>query len=298
MGGKVNYTVVGLFVVLLTALLIAFALWLGDSFSKEAVYNRYITYLNESVTGLNVNSPVKFNGVAVGFVEQVAIDKADPKRVELLLSLEQGTPVTKDTYALIKTQGLTGIGYIELNPQGNNNELLLPSSTDPIPVIPSKLSFLGLLEDKISELTQNLETLSENLNAVLDTQNKQNLKDSLAALNQTLQSAQQISHNTAIASEQFPQVVDSIQHSADAFRTMSISVNKTSQQINKTMQSGQLAIDAFSTQVVPSAVDVLARIQSVMSNWGLLSAQLRQNPAILIRGSTPAPPGPGEKEQH
>ncbi|MCD6055353.1 MAG: transport system periplasmic substrate binding protein [Gammaproteobacteria bacterium] len=294
MGGKVNYTIVGLFVVVLTALLLLSAFWLSRWVTPAQTYKPYVTYVHESVTGLNVNSPVRFNGVSAGFVTAITIDKAHPKEVKVALSVSADTPVTQDTEAIIKTQGLTGIAYVELDPQGINNELLDSTPDNPIPQIPSKGSFVGGLEARVESLSKSLTAIADNLNAILDEENQRNLKESLSALNKTLRSAQQISHDTEIASREFPAVVASIQKSADAFDKMSVSIEKTSVQVAKTMQGGELAIETFSTQVMPAAVDLLARIQTTMSNLGLLSAELRQNPAILIRGRKPNTPGPGE----
>jgi phospholipid/cholesterol/gamma-HCH transport system substrate-binding protein len=288
-GGKVNYTIVGLFVVGLTTLLIVSALWLGNFFSNQKVYHKYVTYLDESVSGLSINSPVKFNGVEVGTIEDITIDMKAPNWVKLTLKVDQDTPVTQDTYAILERQGLTGVGYMELDPRGKNNQLLLPSASDPIPIIQSRTSFFQTLESKTGTLLKNLTNVSNKLNAVLDNENRRNLKESLIKLNQTLTSANTLAYNTAIASKQFPETIHHIKQTADAIHT-------ASEQVDNTMRSGRLALNNISTQIIPPAVDVLDRVRNVMANWGALSAELKQNPAILIRGKTTSTLGPGEKE--
>ena len=62
---KVNYVVVGIFVVLLGFLLVAVVLWLGKGLDRE-VYDRYYAYMEESVAGLSVDAAVKYRGVEVG----------------------------------------------------------------------------------------------------------------------------------------------------------------------------------------------------------------------------------------
>lgn len=295
MGGKVNYIIVGLFVVLLSALLIIAALWLSDRLSRRAVYLSYSTYLSESVSGLNFNSPVKFNGVTAGFVRHIELDTKNPQHIKVTLAIKQGTPITKSTTALLASQGLTGIAYIELDPHGNDNTLLLPTSDDPAPVIPSKTSFINEMEKKVSLLADNLDHISTSVRAVLDQENQQNLKQGLIQLNKTLHYIHEIAHNTEIASRQFPQTLSSIQRSADAFSTMTVNIDKTSTQVAKTMQDGELAIETLSTQVMPVAVDLLERMQTLMTNLGLFSAELRQNPTILLRGRKPSKLGPGEQ---
>jgi len=115
MDDKVNYTVVGAFVVLLGAALVAGVLWLAAGAHGGKRYGTYQTIMRESVSGLNVDAPVKYLGVDVGKVKEIAIDTADSSRVRLRFLIEQGTPIKMDTEAVLKTQGLTGIAYVELS---------------------------------------------------------------------------------------------------------------------------------------------------------------------------------------
>ena len=45
----------------------------------------------------------------------IDLDRANPQRVNLLFAIERGTPIREDTMAVLKTQGLTGIAYVELS---------------------------------------------------------------------------------------------------------------------------------------------------------------------------------------
>ena len=110
-----NYAAVGAFVLVLGAALIAGVLWLASGGNWQTKYEVYLAVLDESVAGLNLNAPVKYNGVDVGKVQDIALDPANPARVNLLFAIEQGTPIREDTVAVLKTQGLTGIAYVELS---------------------------------------------------------------------------------------------------------------------------------------------------------------------------------------
>ncbi len=295
MGGRVNYAIVGVFVILLTAMVITVGLWLSELLTRHAAYDTYITYLDESVSGLNINSPVRLNGIVVGFVEQISLNKNNLKQVKLVLNIQQGTPITEDTQASLRMRGLTGIAYVELDPQGKNNQLLHPTSTNPTPVIQSTTSFFNNMQTEVTKLAKNLTDISDSLHDVLNHENQRNLQQGLAKLNQTLDYVNKIAHNTEMASHHFPEVVDSIQRSADAFATMTTNIDQTSAQVAQTMQDGELAIETMSTQVMPVAVDLLTKLQVVMTNLGLLSGELRQNPSMLIRGRNMAALGPGEQ---
>ncbi|MDE2089916.1 MAG: MCE family protein, partial [Gammaproteobacteria bacterium] len=111
---KVNYAVVGLFVLVLGAALIGIVLWLSAGNFNRQAYVTYYAYMQESVSGLNVNAPVKYHGVDVGRVRRIMLDPHDPARVRLVLDVVRGTPVKTDTVAMLAAQGLTGIAYVEL----------------------------------------------------------------------------------------------------------------------------------------------------------------------------------------
>ncbi len=61
-----NYALVGGFVLLLGAVLIAGVLWLASGGAWQKKYDLYLAVENESVAGLNPDAPVKYNGVDVG----------------------------------------------------------------------------------------------------------------------------------------------------------------------------------------------------------------------------------------
>jgi phospholipid/cholesterol/gamma-HCH transport system substrate-binding protein len=55
---NVNYTIVGVFVISLMAVTIFTIIWLSSGFSSN-VTKMYKVYMTESVSGLNIDSPVE-----------------------------------------------------------------------------------------------------------------------------------------------------------------------------------------------------------------------------------------------
>jgi phospholipid/cholesterol/gamma-HCH transport system substrate-binding protein len=112
MNTKVNYVVVGAFVVVLGAAVLAIVLWLGKS-DYRGVYDRYYAYMQESVAGLSVNSTVKYRGVDVGRVKDIVLNPENPQEVRLTLDILHATPIKIDTVAVLETQGLTGLATVK-----------------------------------------------------------------------------------------------------------------------------------------------------------------------------------------
>ncbi len=66
------------------------------------------------------------------------------------------------------------------------------------------------------------------------------------------------------------------------------------QHVSVTMEAGKNTINKLSQQTLPPIVLLMQRLDLIAANLEKVSAQMRQNPAVVIRGSTPPKPGPGE----
>jgi phospholipid/cholesterol/gamma-HCH transport system substrate-binding protein len=91
--------------------------------------DRYVIHYKESISGLELGSAVKMQGVRVGQVDRIRIDKAT-KDVVVALALDPGTPVTRDTKAVLKSMGITGMQFVELSPGGPHSAILAPNRPD------------------------------------------------------------------------------------------------------------------------------------------------------------------------
>lgn len=299
MESKANYTIVGLFVIILLSVIIIIALWLSTGIEKKN-YKTFLVYMNESVAGLNEKAPVKYNGVDVGTVKSIRLNLENPEQVILALDIEPNIPVTESTTAVLMEQGITGIAYIGLQ-GGKSAPVLEAKPGQHYPVIKSAPSFLVRLDTTLQSLTSNIETLSVNVKSLLSKDNLDSLQRSLIniekitgtlannneAIDSTLKDMKIVMHNTSDASKRFPDVTKAIQKTATVLQKMSEQIAGTANNFNQTIQS-------FSDQLMPEAYSSLKNMRIITGNLSGLSRDLRQNPSIIIRGKEPPPPGPGE----
>lgn len=307
MEAKTNYTVVGLIVVILIAGLIAGGLWLSVGFDKKE-YHTYAVYMREAVSGLSNEAPVKFNGVQVGFVNKIELNRRDPQQVKLLLSIEEGTPVTTSTTATLISQGITGTTYVGLSASSSNLTPLPKLPKQPYPVIPYKPSLLHQLDRVLKDVSENINKVSIEISRIFDKENALYIKKTLANfksvtdsiaknsknIDQSLENADIFLRNIAKASREFPELVSNIKIGAHKIELMAGAVRKAGDQVSDTMEAGKVAIDKISQQTVPPAVVLLRRLDTIAANLEKISVQMRQNPAVIIRGAAPPTPGPGE----
>src|SRR5262249_58821111 len=112
--------------------------WLAAGGELRRQLNPYQALSNESVSGLNVNAPVKFRGVDVGTVRDIRLVPDNPQQVRILLAIQRDAPIKTDTVATLRTQGLTGIAYIELSGGSPSAPRLVPEKPGDIPIIPTR----------------------------------------------------------------------------------------------------------------------------------------------------------------
>ncbi len=286
MEAKTNYTIVGIIVLILSAALLSSLLWLSVGFDSKQ-YNNYIVYINESVHGLNNESTVKFNGVKVGMVNSIELDKANPQKIKLLLKIEKGTPITTSTRATLVTQGITGTTFLGLKAMSPDTTPLIKIPGERYPVIPYKVSFFGQLEDNFS-------SISDSLKRVFDPENSRRLKNSLASLDKILKTIANNDDNISKTLQNLPKVVVELKTSVRDFSSMANHVSVASGHFSKSMQAGKQSFDQINQQTLPSITTLLRRLDLIAANLEEISALMRQNPAVIIRGTTPQPSGPGE----
>jgi phospholipid/cholesterol/gamma-HCH transport system substrate-binding protein len=120
---KSNF-MIGLFVTTGIVIGVAAFIWIGASqyFEKGAFY---VTYFDESVQGLQVDSRVKYRGVDVGKVERIGV-APDQHLVEVIIKIDLKGDIERNVVTQLKSLGITGIVFVELDLPQHDEELILP----------------------------------------------------------------------------------------------------------------------------------------------------------------------------
>jgi len=153
-----SYFSVGLFVTIGTLIAAAAIIWVGASKYLEKGA-KYVTYFDESVQGLQIDSTVKYRGVNVGRVVHIGL-APDNRLVEVEMKIGMEPHVTKELVAKLKTAGITGIVFVELDHITPEDIKLAPKIRFPTeyPLIPSRPSdikqFLTDIEDILKNIRQ------------------------------------------------------------------------------------------------------------------------------------------------
>ena len=303
-----NYALVGAFVLVLGAALIAGVLWLASGGAIQKKYDLYLAIMDESVAGLNLNAPVKYNGVEVGKVRDIRLDPGNPQRVILLFAIERGTTIKVDTVAVLKIQGLTGIAYVELSGGAPDAPLLTATAGSEFPVIRTKPSLAARLENVLTTVLAKLESTSNNINAILSDENRAAFTRALAAIASVAQTlaarkdaldagmanAARTFENTSRISAQAGSVIDRIGRGADAIGKMGNEVALTSASAEKTVNSVGADVKRFTAETLPELERLLGELSVLATSLRRLSEQTERDPRGLLFGRKPVAEGPGE----
>ncbi|MDO9532925.1 MAG: MlaD family protein [Deltaproteobacteria bacterium] len=151
--------IIGLFVILGLVMGVVAIIWVGaTSYFQKGV--TYISYFDESVQGLQLNSAVKFRGVDVGLVENIRV-AADNRHIGVVIKVNMKEDLQKNYVAQLKSAGITGIMFVEL-------DLIKPGDPNFLPKIdfPSEYPIIGSRPSEMQRLVAGANEVVEKFNQI------------------------------------------------------------------------------------------------------------------------------------
>lgn len=307
MESKVNYALVGLFVIVLSAAFVGGVLWLAGG-ASDKLYDTYRVYFRESVAGLVPKAAVRYRGVDVGEVTSIRLDQADPRRVDLLLKIERGTPIREDTVATLSFQGLTGYATIELSSGSPVSPMLQIKPNETWPEIKSAPSLVKRLDDAFTDASASFNSISRRLEQLLNDDSQHALGATLANL-QTISAAvanradsidaaladvAQTLHNSAQASVELNALVARLGKSAVAVEAMAKSIIATSDNLRIAVTDSRKDLQKLTGRTASDLNALLQELDRLTGNVERFVQGLQSNPQMLILGKPASRRGPGE----
>ncbi len=286
---RANFALIGAFTIAVVFAAFGFVFWFSGP-SQTAQYKNYELVFPGSVAGLSRGSDVRFNGLKVGEVTQLAISDVDPSRVDVLISVDKKTPVKTNTKARLEQSGFTGVSYVSLTggTPGAPDLQAQPGETHPR-IHAERSEIQNILEnvqrlstkatDVLEKVDQLLDVNSESIAATLKNTEKftKTLADSSGEIDAFIRDMTELGH----ALKPLPGRIDKLLAAVDPKKINSIAndIAGASANIKNFSASGlrqyeQLAVDGR------KAIDTLDR--AVRS--------LEKNPQQVIFGASPPLP--------
>ncbi len=317
---KVNYILVGSFMVFLGAAVLMGILWLGKT-DYRGSYDRYEAYMKESVAGLSVDSTVKYRGVDVGRVKTIALNPNNPEEVLLTMDIVRGTPVKTDTIAVLETQGLTGLATVNLTGGSRDAPALQAGEGQAYPVIKTGPSLFYRLdeavtrllsEEGLAQLLADLDTAAKGAAKVLDDDNrtmlKRTIKDlsdvaqTIAAhkaqieltLNGAARSADNLVKLTSSLNAEVPILIAGINKSVAALGAATEELARTSKTVGAVVNEARPELQQFTGRTLPEAGLLVTELRQLTGTLTRVARELEREPSSLVFGRKAPPRGPGE----
>lgn len=311
MENRAHAIAVGLFTLLL-GLASVFAYWWLSGSREELT--EYVVVSSMPVTGLSPESSVKFRGVDVGKVTSIAFDPNSKTTILIDIVVTADLQLSKEAYAELRMQGITGLAYIDLNDEAKGAEVLIAGAGTHIPLKPS---VIDQLMDKGPELLTQMETLianttklSESANQLLTALDVQklnrvvdNLEHASARVEPTLKSATVMFNNVSQMTsgktqQQLNNTLQSLEQASAATQPLMAELNTTAKEFRLIAGQFQLntseLITTLNTETLPQINQLTQSLNQETRHFDSVIDLLEENPQSLLFGKPESQPGPGE----
>ncbi|MDY0051175.1 MAG: MlaD family protein [Aliarcobacter sp.] len=303
MDTKISFFKIGMFIVIFTIALLGVIFWLGKYGFEKQKFDEYSIYFEESISGLNIGSSIKYKGFEVGSVNEIKINPDNSEEIQIDILIKKGTPIKEDNYAILGSLGITGLKYIELK-GGTHESALLKVNEEGFKVIPSKVSALTSLFDSTQDITTEVMLVLNQIRKVLDDKNIDKFSQLLLKGENSLINIEQLTEYLITNEKKIDTLLkdisglvktsnksfESVNKSADSFKELS---TEFLTELNK----GTFNIKDLSQESFDKLNNVLNSLDETLLRTQKLVDDLNQSPSDILFKQKTIKYGPGEIDE-
>jgi phospholipid/cholesterol/gamma-HCH transport system substrate-binding protein len=301
-----NHILVGLFVLIFTAAIAIFVVWMANN--SGGAKREYDIFFKQSVDGLNKGAAVSFSGVPMGQVRDIELWPDDPQFVRVRIDVNENVPILQGTTAALEGVGFTGVSQVSLNGAVKGAPPITDQGPAGKPVIPNRAGGLGELLNTAPQLLQRLSTLTERLAELADDRNQANIAGILAnvekstailasngpELQRTIADMRVAIQQTGVAAEQIGNLAQATQGTIDRnvdpamanLRDTLKSANESMKTLEGAIADARPGLRTFSETTIPEANALIRDLRRTSSSLSSLTDKLDQQGAgAVINGS-------------
>ncbi len=321
---KINYLIVGLFVIVMIATLVTSVAMLTGR--TGAVDNYYTYYSN--VTGIKFGTQVVYEGYPIGQLETITPEEKDGRmRFRIDFSVFQGWRIPKDSIVEIEAPGLLAAvtlaiqAGVSTEPVEPGQQVVSKERSDVFAVVSSVAGQLGdLMDTNIKPLLDNVNEAVGTINEAVGSINRIIEEEGLSLFADAREITEDLSDLIALMAKRVPKIADNIEE-------FSGKLNDTADELQKLMtpetRAKIEAVIANLDQVIRSMDALMKDVNTVVlsedgdlrkamgetryivetvsryidtinqnmdgaaRNMYEFSRQIRQNPGLLLGGQPP-----------
>ncbi|ASM37636.1 lipid asymmetry ABC transporter MlaABCDEF, periplasmic component MlaD [Campylobacter sputorum bv. paraureolyticus LMG 11764] len=228
MENKNSYTIVGVFFVVCVFCISMFLLWMNAR-GNEDVYRSYYIQTQVLPNGIKDGSEVKFIGVPAGFVKRIYFSNLQNATIEIEVLVNDGLPIKKDSTAVVESQGITGISYINISKGSDEAESFKENEKAVIALTPG---LIDKITSRADMLYENLINAFNSISLVLNDDNAKKINSILTTLNSSISNL-----GSKENIEKLNSIINSLNMIANNFENESSAMNGFFTRATKTVDS-------------------------------------------------------------
>ncbi len=264
-------------------LLLFFAFLVGNRFLRRTA-EYHIIYEGATATGLEPGAAVKYYGIQVGRVTELAV--VDPLTIRVDIQVKPGTPIKRDTEAVMASIGITGLKFIELRGGTRESELLPEGEA----ILPGE-SLLSAFAEQAQDILTRIQTLLVSMNKMIGPETVEKLETAMQSLAGASRETEELvrSVRKQVESEDLRVTLENARFASAQMRATldSLDVVGTATAMRELMANTNQLVLRSDLLVLKAREDLLAsleRLEQTLDNMQEASYIIRDNPSVLIRG--------------
>ncbi len=298
----------GLFVIVsLSLLIIALGVFLVPLLQERGAIYR-IKFTEISVNGLSEGAPVKYQGVRVGKVDKISVNRDDLKSIMVQVRIDRDFQMKIDMEARLNYAGITGQKFIQLSGGSSQSENL---------PLGGEISTARGIRETAEDIAANVETAVVRVNQLLAPENQERISNALENLeqgskefsdlfSQKRQSLENTITQIETASNDMVRVIEGLEQVVEnlnaAVETIDAGTDRTMTNISERFSEEEFGkvirdLDAF-LETAASGVgrieeqmlrqqgrvdETLLELQEAIENITLFTRQMLEDPTIFVR---------------
>ncbi|MCI5969306.1 MlaD family protein [Helicobacter sp.] len=274
MEARLNYILLGVFLMVSLVALAGFVFWMGKYDRNLGVYAEYYLYNKELPKGIRIETPVRYLGLPVGFVKHYGLSEAQDG-VEIVLWVKKEIVLHQGALAIVESQGLTGGNYIALT-QGKGE----PFAKGGKAIIEFQENWIEKLESKTEVVFDRLEVSLDRLNLLLNEKNLINIEVAL--------------ENIKGASLEFKGVLNGLNSAFIGAKDAMDGIQRSSVLFNASLERGDYNLRSILTPLLLQLEQNSLRLDGILQNAESVLEKFSSSPSGFLFGEEREILGPRE----
>jgi phospholipid/cholesterol/gamma-HCH transport system substrate-binding protein len=302
---RAHYVAVGTFVLAVIFLGFVAVMSLGRvEFAQDL--KRYYIFFKGSVTGLGKAALVQYNGITVGRVIDIRVDPDDLEKIQVTVEIDTNlVKIKTDARASVETNLLSGVSIIQIRGGTREAQDLEPESGHRYPVIAAGSSVFQRVTEAGPQLLDRLTVALDNLNILLNEQNRKAVSDSLqnvrtitesfvapskeaselvANANATVIEMKSLLRDIDLSYAGKGGLKDQVSQSLNDFDRLAKNLGDISRQLQQVLQENRPGLHEFTQSTLAQVSNLVSDMQRFIAGLTRLVSGIERDPARLLFG--------------